>query len=51
MTNAVRSLMLGDPTLAGVATSTSRSVVLSLLWAAGIIVVFASLAVARFRRS
>jgi ABC transporter DrrB family efflux protein len=51
MTNAVRSLMLGDPALAGVATSTSRSVVLSLLWAAGIIVVFASLAVGRFRRS
>jgi ABC-2 type transport system permease protein len=51
MANAVRSLMLGDPALAGVTTSTSSSVLLSVLWAAGIIIVFASLAVAKFRRS
>lgn len=51
MSDAVRSLLLGDPALAGVSTSASHAVVVSLLWAAGILAVFVPLAVARFRRS
>jgi ABC-2 type transport system permease protein len=51
MTNAVRSLALGDPSLAGVSGSTAHWVVLSLLWSAGLVLVFAPLAVARYRRS
>jgi ABC transporter DrrB family efflux protein len=49
--NAVRSLMLGGTTPAGIGHSTTYWVTLSLVWCAGIIVVFASLAVARFSRT
>lgn len=52
MTNAVRSLALGDSTLAGVGQhSTAYWVVLALGWAAGFVAVFAPLAVRRYRRS
>ena len=51
MTNAVRSLALGDPSLAGLRGTTAHWVVLSLLWSAGLVLVFAPLAVARYRRS
>jgi ABC transporter DrrB family efflux protein len=51
MVNAVRSLTLGDPALAGLDGSTARWVLLSLAWAAGITAVFVPLTVARFRRS
>lgn len=50
MTNAVRSLALGDPSLAGLSGSTAHYVTVSLMWAAGLVVVFAPLAVARFRK-
>ncbi|HET6949347.1 MAG TPA: ABC transporter permease [Acidimicrobiales bacterium] len=49
MTNAVRSLALGDPALAGLSGSTAHYVTVALAWAAGLVVVFAPLAVARFR--
>ena len=48
MTNAVRSLALGDPALAGLSGTTAHYVTVSLLWAAGLVAVFAPLAVARF---
>jgi ABC-2 type transport system permease protein len=51
MVDAVRSLVLGDPALAGLSHSTGHYVVLSLLWSAGLIAVFAPLAIARYRRS
>jgi ABC-2 type transport system permease protein len=51
MTNAVRSLVLGDPALAGLDHSIGHWVGLSLLWSAGLIAVFAPLAVARYRRT
>jgi ABC-2 type transport system permease protein len=51
MTNAVRSLALGDPALAGLGGSTAHYVIVSLAWAAGLVAVFAPLAVLRFRRS
>jgi ABC-2 type transport system permease protein len=51
MCNAVRSLSLGDPGLAGLGHSTTYWVALSLVWSAGIVAVFAPLAVARYRRS
>ena len=52
MVNAVRSLVLGDPTLAGAAGHTTAYwVVASLLWSAAIVAVFAPLAGARSRRS
>ena len=51
MTNAVRSLVLGDPKLAGLTESTGHWVLLSLAWTVGIIAVFAPLAVARYRRT
>ena len=51
MTNAVRSLVLGDPALAGLDHSIGHWVVLSLLWSAGLVAVFAPLAVARYRRT
>jgi ABC-2 type transport system permease protein len=50
MVNAVRSLALGDPAMAGLSGTTTHYVVLSLVWAAGLVAVFAPLAVARFRR-
>jgi ABC-2 type transport system permease protein len=49
--NAVRSLMLGGSDAAGVGDTTSYWVVLSLLWCAGILVVFGALTSARFARS
>jgi ABC transporter DrrB family efflux protein len=49
--NAVRSLMLGGTKAAGVGHSTTYWVALSLVWCAGIIAVFSSLAVARFART
>lgn len=52
MINAVRSLGLGDSTLAGVGQhSTAYWVGLSLVWCAGLVAVFAPLAVRRYRRS
>jgi ABC-2 type transport system permease protein len=49
--NAVRSLMLGGTDAAGVGHSTGYWVVLSLVWCAGIVVVFSATAVARFART
>jgi ABC-2 type transport system permease protein len=51
MTNAVRSLALGDPALAGLTGTTAHWVVLSLLWSAALVLVLAPVAVARYRRS
>ena len=51
MTNAVRSLALGDPSLAGLGGTTAHYVTLALVWSAGMIAVFAPLAVLRYRRS
>jgi ABC-2 type transport system permease protein len=48
MSNAVRSLALGDPALAGIDHTTTYWVVLSLVWAAGIVAVFAPLAAHRY---
>jgi ABC transporter DrrB family efflux protein len=48
--NAVRSLMLDGTTAAGVGHSTAHWVTLSLLWCTGILIVFGSIAVARFAR-
>jgi ABC transporter DrrB family efflux protein len=50
MTNAVRSLVLGDPALAGLDQSIAHWVVLALVWSAAIVGVFAPLAVRRYRR-
>jgi ABC-2 type transport system permease protein len=50
MTNAVRSLALGDPALAGLDHTIGYWVGLSLVWSAALVVVFAPLAVARYRR-
>jgi ABC transporter DrrB family efflux protein len=51
MCNAIRSLALGTPALAGLDHTTTYWVLLSLAWAAGIALVFAPLAVVMFRRS
>ena len=51
MCNAVRSLALGNPALAGLGHTTSYWVLLSLAWAAGITLVFAPLAAILYRRS
>jgi ABC-2 type transport system permease protein len=51
MINAVRSLMLGSTEAAGVGHTTGYWVVLSMVWCAGILAVFSSLAVARFSRT
>ncbi|HEX8804949.1 MAG TPA: ABC transporter permease [Acidimicrobiales bacterium] len=51
MTDAVRALALGDPALAGLDGSIGGTVVLSLVWSAGLVAVFAPIAVARYRRS
>lgn len=51
MCNAVRSLALGDPALAGLSHSAAYWVLLSLAWAAGITLVFAILAAIVYRRS
>jgi ABC transporter DrrB family efflux protein len=50
MTDAVRCLALGDPAAAGLTGTTSHYVIASLLWSAGITAVFATLAVAKYRR-
>lgn len=49
MVNAVRSLTLGSPELAGLSGSTSSYVVTSLLWCVGLVAVFAPIAIARYR--
>ena len=52
MINAVRSLGLGDPTLAGVGQHTTAYWVgLSLVWCAVIVLAFAPLAVRRYRKA
>jgi len=51
MCNAVRSLALGDPALAGLGHTPAYWALLSLAWAAGITLVFAPLAAALYRRS
>jgi ABC-2 type transport system permease protein len=50
MFDSVRALALGDPALAGLSESTAHYVVLSLVWSAGLMLLFAPLAVARYRR-
>jgi ABC-2 type transport system permease protein len=50
MVDAVRALSLGDRAQALLGHSAGWYVVVSLLWAAGFVAVFAPLAVARFRR-
>lgn len=49
--NAVRSLMLGGTHAAGVGHTTTYWVLLSLIWCAGIVAVFGTMAVARFSRT
>jgi ABC transporter DrrB family efflux protein len=51
MCNAVRSLALGDPALAGLSHTTTYWVTLSLIWSAGIVVLFAPLAVVQYGRA
>lgn len=51
MCNAVRSLALGDPAVAGLGHTTTYWALLSLAWAGGITLVFASLAATLHRRS
>jgi ABC-2 type transport system permease protein len=51
MINAVRSLMLGSTEAAGVGHTTGYWVVFSLVWCAGILAVFSTLAVHRFART
>jgi hypothetical protein len=48
--NAFRSLLLGGVKHAGIGHSSAYWVGLSLAWCVGIVVVFGSLAVARFAR-
>ena len=49
--NAVRSLLLGGTHAAGIGHTTTYWVLLSLLWCAGILAVFGTLAVTRFGRT
>jgi ABC transporter DrrB family efflux protein len=49
--NAVRSLMSGGTEVVGIGHTTQYWVVLSLVWSAGIMVVFGALAVARFGKT
>lgn len=51
MTNAVRSLVLGDPSLAGLEHGAGYWVVLSLVWCVALMAVFVPIAVVRYRRS
>jgi ABC-2 type transport system permease protein len=51
MCNAVRSLALGDPGLAGLDHTATYWVNLSLIWSAGIVIALSALAVALYRRS
>jgi len=48
--NALRSLMLGGADAVGLSHSTAYWVVLSLVWCAGIFLVFSTIAVSRFAR-
>jgi ABC-2 type transport system permease protein len=50
MVNAVRSLTLGSPELAGLDGTMSSYIVTSLLWCVALVVVFAPIAVARYRK-
>jgi len=50
VTDAVRSLALGDPAAAGLDGSTAGLVGLALVWVAGLVAVFAPLAVLSYRR-
>ncbi len=49
--NAVRSLMAGGTDVVGIGHSTGYWVALSLLWCAGLVVVFGALSVARFAKT
>ncbi|MEZ5322824.1 MAG: ABC transporter permease [Microthrixaceae bacterium] len=49
--NAVRSLMQGGPGVVGIGHTTAYWLVLSVLWYAGIAVVFAAIATRRFSRT
>ncbi len=51
MCNAVRSLALGDPALAGLAHTTSYWVLVTLAWCAGITALFAPIAVLQYQRT
>jgi ABC-2 type transport system permease protein len=51
MSNAVRSLALGNPAAAGLGHTTTYWVVLSLVWAVGLAVMFAPLTIIGYRRS
>jgi ABC-2 type transport system permease protein len=50
MFNSVRALLLGDPALAGLSEPTAHYVVVSLVWSAGLMLLFAPLAAARYNR-
>jgi ABC-2 type transport system permease protein len=50
LSNALRSLVLGGTDAVGIGHSTTYWVVLSLLWCAGILLVFGTIAVTRFAR-
>ena len=50
MTNAARALTQGSAVTASLGHTTGYYVVLSLLWTAGLVVVFAPLAVWRYQR-
>jgi len=49
--NAVRSLMQGGTKVVGIGHTTAYWVILTLLWSAGILLVFGSIAVSRFGRT
>jgi ABC transporter DrrB family efflux protein len=51
MSNAVRSLALGNPAAAGLGHTTAYWVVLSLAWAVGLVMIFAPLAALGYSRS
>jgi ABC-2 type transport system permease protein len=51
MSNAVRSLALGNPAAAGLGHNTTYWVLLSLVWALGLVAIFAPLAAIGYRRS
>jgi ABC-2 type transport system permease protein len=51
MTNAVRCLALGGPEAANLSQSTAHYVVAALLWSVGLVLAFAPIAVARYRKS
>jgi ABC transporter DrrB family efflux protein len=50
VTNAVRSLTLGNPKLAGLPNSMGYYVVVALVWCVALVAIFAPIAVARYRR-